>query len=52
LKRGGISFRRGVDAEDVAQLDRQGQVATSAVRDGARPRSVVATPTRRNAASA
>src|SRR5207249_989776 len=46
LERRGVALGRRVDAEDVLQLDRGGHAAASAARDGARPRSVVARPTR------
>src|SRR5262249_6285865 len=45
LQRGRVAFRRRVHAENVAKLDRGVHAATSAARDGARPRNIVAAPT-------
>src|SRR5947209_3860406 len=44
LQRSRVAFRRRVHAEDITQLD-GAHAATSATREGARPRSEVASPT-------
>src|SRR5581483_1631270 len=51
LQGGGVSLRRRMHAEHVAELDRGLHAATSAARDGARPRSIVAAPTSTTAAT-